>query len=221
MSQSNFPFKLFVLVVMENEMKTRLTPARHWRQSACFAIVEFIPFFCAVEMQKSKSFFCPITTQAQARMKGLNGFLFRFSIEIKIYLKTVLCLSLLRWQIPWRPLAVWPEVFWKRRPKCSKIYPVLTPLGINIVIKYWMFDEKCMKIKSPLRIIGFFWMAQCRPKLVTLIAGKKTWSFETWKRFSSSACFHPCRKNVCWQGCQIFLGTTYQNGKNIPNYHKI
>jgi hypothetical protein len=23
------------------------------------------------------------------------------------------------------------------------------------------------------------------------------------------------------QGCQIFLGTTYQNGKNIPNGHKI
>jgi hypothetical protein len=23
------------------------------------------------------------------------------------------------------------------------------------------------------------------------------------------------------QGCQIFLGTTYQNGKNIPNDHKI
>jgi hypothetical protein len=23
------------------------------------------------------------------------------------------------------------------------------------------------------------------------------------------------------QGCQIFLGITYQNGKNIPNYHKI
>jgi hypothetical protein len=23
------------------------------------------------------------------------------------------------------------------------------------------------------------------------------------------------------QGCQIFLGTTYQNGKNIPNNHKI
>jgi hypothetical protein len=22
------------------------------------------------------------------------------------------------------------------------------------------------------------------------------------------------------QGCQIFLGTKYQNGKNIPNYHK-
>jgi hypothetical protein len=23
------------------------------------------------------------------------------------------------------------------------------------------------------------------------------------------------------QGCQIFLGTKYQNGKNIPNYHKL
>jgi hypothetical protein len=23
------------------------------------------------------------------------------------------------------------------------------------------------------------------------------------------------------QGCQIFLGTTYQDGKNIPNNHKI
>jgi hypothetical protein len=23
------------------------------------------------------------------------------------------------------------------------------------------------------------------------------------------------------QGCQIFLGTTYQKGENIPNYHKI
>jgi hypothetical protein len=23
------------------------------------------------------------------------------------------------------------------------------------------------------------------------------------------------------QGCQIFLGSTYQNGKNIPNGHKI
>jgi hypothetical protein len=23
------------------------------------------------------------------------------------------------------------------------------------------------------------------------------------------------------QGCQIFLGTTYQNGKNIPNDHII
>jgi hypothetical protein len=23
------------------------------------------------------------------------------------------------------------------------------------------------------------------------------------------------------QGCQIFLGTTYQNGKNVPNNHKI
>jgi hypothetical protein len=23
------------------------------------------------------------------------------------------------------------------------------------------------------------------------------------------------------QGCQIFLGTTYQNGENIPNYYKI
>jgi hypothetical protein len=23
------------------------------------------------------------------------------------------------------------------------------------------------------------------------------------------------------QGCQIFLGTTYPNGKNIPNNHKI
>jgi hypothetical protein len=23
------------------------------------------------------------------------------------------------------------------------------------------------------------------------------------------------------QGCQIFLGTTYQNGGNIPNYYKI
>jgi hypothetical protein len=23
------------------------------------------------------------------------------------------------------------------------------------------------------------------------------------------------------QGCQIFLGSTYQNGKNIPNDHKI
>jgi hypothetical protein len=22
------------------------------------------------------------------------------------------------------------------------------------------------------------------------------------------------------QGCQIFLGATYQNGKTIPNYHK-
>jgi hypothetical protein len=22
------------------------------------------------------------------------------------------------------------------------------------------------------------------------------------------------------QGCQIFLGTKYQNGKNIPNYHE-
>jgi hypothetical protein len=24
----------------------------------------------------------------------------------------------------------------------------------------------------------------------------------------------------CVQGCQILLGTTYQNGKNIPNFHK-
>jgi hypothetical protein len=23
------------------------------------------------------------------------------------------------------------------------------------------------------------------------------------------------------QGCQMFLGTTYQNGKNIPNCHKL
>jgi hypothetical protein len=23
------------------------------------------------------------------------------------------------------------------------------------------------------------------------------------------------------QGCQIFLGTAYQNGKYIPNYHKL
>jgi hypothetical protein len=23
------------------------------------------------------------------------------------------------------------------------------------------------------------------------------------------------------QGCQIFLGTKYQNGKNIPNYHEL
>jgi hypothetical protein len=23
------------------------------------------------------------------------------------------------------------------------------------------------------------------------------------------------------QGCQIFLGTKYQNWKNIPNYHKL
>jgi hypothetical protein len=23
------------------------------------------------------------------------------------------------------------------------------------------------------------------------------------------------------QGCQIFLGTTYQKGENVPNYHKI
>jgi hypothetical protein len=23
------------------------------------------------------------------------------------------------------------------------------------------------------------------------------------------------------QGCQIILGTKYQNGKNIPNYHKL
>jgi hypothetical protein len=23
------------------------------------------------------------------------------------------------------------------------------------------------------------------------------------------------------QGCQIFHGTTYQNGKNLPNNHKI
>jgi hypothetical protein len=23
------------------------------------------------------------------------------------------------------------------------------------------------------------------------------------------------------QGCQIYLGTTYQNGKNIPNDHKM
>jgi hypothetical protein len=23
------------------------------------------------------------------------------------------------------------------------------------------------------------------------------------------------------QGCQIFLGTIYQQGENIPNYHKI
>jgi hypothetical protein len=25
----------------------------------------------------------------------------------------------------------------------------------------------------------------------------------------------------CIQGCQIFLSTTYQDGKNIPNNHKI
>jgi hypothetical protein len=23
------------------------------------------------------------------------------------------------------------------------------------------------------------------------------------------------------QGCEIFLGTTYQNGKNMPNYHTV
>jgi hypothetical protein len=29
------------------------------------------------------------------------------------------------------------------------------------------------------------------------------------------------QQSVGDQGCQIFLGTTYQNGKNIPNYHNI
>jgi hypothetical protein len=28
-------------------------------------------------------------------------------------------------------------------------------------------------------------------------------------------------KRTFRQGCQIFLGTTYQNGKNIPNDHKM
>jgi hypothetical protein len=39
--------------------------------------------------------------------------------------------------------------------------------------------------------------------------------------------FEPTGKNSCRvnvgarQGCQIFLGTKYQNGKNIPNYHEL
>jgi hypothetical protein len=28
-------------------------------------------------------------------------------------------------------------------------------------------------------------------------------------------------KVTFWQGCQIFLVQTYQNGKSIPNYHKL
>jgi hypothetical protein len=33
--------------------------------------------------------------------------------------------------------------------------------------------------------------------------------------------FHEARILNRIQGCQIFLGTKYQNGKNIPNYHKL
>jgi hypothetical protein len=29
------------------------------------------------------------------------------------------------------------------------------------------------------------------------------------------------KKDILKQGCQIFLGTKYQNGKNIPSYHKL
>jgi hypothetical protein len=29
------------------------------------------------------------------------------------------------------------------------------------------------------------------------------------------------RKRTQLKGCQIFLGTKYQNGKNIPNYHEL
>jgi hypothetical protein len=27
--------------------------------------------------------------------------------------------------------------------------------------------------------------------------------------------------DIPYQGCQIFIGTTYQNGKNIPNNHQV
>jgi hypothetical protein len=32
---------------------------------------------------------------------------------------------------------------------------------------------------------------------------------------------HDRSENGGGRGCQIFLGTKYQNGKNIPNYHKL
>jgi hypothetical protein len=32
-------------------------------------------------------------------------------------------------------------------------------------------------------------------------------------------CFHFAADGIPVQGCQIRLGTTYQNGKNIPNIH--
>jgi hypothetical protein len=33
--------------------------------------------------------------------------------------------------------------------------------------------------------------------------------------------FGHCTFEECDQGCQIFLGTANQNGKNVPNNHKI
>jgi hypothetical protein len=39
--------------------------------------------------------------------------------------------------------------------------------------------------------------------------------------FSPGNDYEICKKTGPFQGCQIFLGTTYQNGKNIPKNHKI
>jgi hypothetical protein len=73
------------------------------------------------------------------------------------------------------------------------------------------------------------------PNLVTLLAKlrqqqrrpKFDKSFEKKSRFHSDTGGQ--QKGIRWsvpdrllkQGCQIFLGTMYQNGKNAPNYHRI
>jgi hypothetical protein len=55
---------------------------------------------------------------------------------------------------------------------------------------------------------------------------KKIWQPE---RFQGDSFVHPSRPDAAinaiyqqmYQGCQIFVGTTYQNGKNIQNNHKM
>jgi hypothetical protein len=46
--------------------------------------------------------------------------------------------------------------------------------------------------------------------------GKNAWLHEKIPKLGKNEKFKNSR-----QGCQIFLGKTYQNGKNLPNDHKI
>jgi hypothetical protein len=87
-----------------------------------------------------------------------------------------------------------------------------TPSGKLILIKTGLWATWQLNCNKTFHLIytSVFRIAPCRA------ASRDT------VRISSDL-FAQCRatRSDTKQGCQIFLGTTYKNGKNIPNDHKI
>jgi hypothetical protein len=97
----------------------------------------------------------------------------------------------------------------QKRLGVAKSWAKTSVLHFLLLLLQWTADWRS-------KLGHVWWAPHCR----SLSWGRRTYIFKSriLHPIRFSLCQRPCRPN---QGCQIFLGTRHQNGKNRPNEHKI